>query len=238
MVPRGGGRTESCGFHHPGRFREAHINGIQRYLESVKNETQVRSIELSGLRGNGEEFPLELSITPVQDRHDLLFVVCLRDISASKRAEERAHLAEEELRAIVDTIPAMAVRHRADGTIDFVNETWRGYTGLSLESWNGRGNIAIHPDDLSRVEEAWLAALKNNDPFETEQRLRRADGEYRWHSIRRVPLRDDNGEVVAWYGQVTTSMTGNSLRPRCVRVRRSWRMPSESCKRWSIRFRH
>ncbi|MBR0766359.1 PAS domain S-box protein [Bradyrhizobium sp. vgs-9] len=184
----------------PERFREAHINGIQRYLESVKNETQVRSIELSGLRGNGEEFPLELSITPVQDRHDLLFVVCLRDISASKRAEERAHLAEEELRAIVDTIPAMAVRHRADGTIDFVNETWRGYTGLSLESWNGRGNIAIHPDDLSRVEEAWLAALKNNDPFETEQRLRRADGEYRWHSIRRVPLRDDNGEVVAWYG--------------------------------------
>ncbi|MBR0822446.1 PAS domain S-box protein [Bradyrhizobium liaoningense] len=184
----------------PERFREAHINVIQRYLESDKNEAQGRSIVLSGLRSNGEEVPLELSITPVQDVDDLLLVACLRDLSESKRAEERARLAEEELRAIVDTIPAMAVRYRADGTIDFVNETWRSYTGLSLESWYGRGNIAIHPDDLSRVEEAWLAALNKNDPFETEQRLRRADGEYRWHSIRRMPLRDDNGVVVAWYG--------------------------------------
>jgi PAS domain S-box-containing protein len=117
-----------------------------------------------------------------------------------KRAELRARLAEQELRATIDTMPALAARHRADGTIDFVNQTWRSYTGFSQAGWKGRGSVITHPDDLAQVEQAWLAALTTGQPFETEQRLRRADGEYRWHFIRRVPLRDDKADVIAWYG--------------------------------------
>jgi len=117
-----------------------------------------------------------------------------------KRVEERARLAEQELQATIDTIPALAARHRADGTIDFVNRNWRNYTGLSQDEWKGRGAVVIHPDDLPGVDDAWLAHVATGEPFETEQRLRRADGEYRWHFIRRVPLRDDKGEVIAWYG--------------------------------------
>jgi PAS domain S-box-containing protein len=117
-----------------------------------------------------------------------------------KRAEQRARRAEEELRATIDTIPALAARHRPDGVIDFVNQTWRSYTGLSQASWKDRGSVVTHPDDLSRVEQAWLAHLETGEPFETEQRLRRADGEYRWHVVRRVPLRNDDGELIAWYG--------------------------------------
>jgi PAS domain S-box-containing protein len=117
-----------------------------------------------------------------------------------KRVEERARLAERELQATIDTIPALAARHRADGTIDFVNQNWRNYTGLSQGEWKGRGSVVTHPDDLARVDDAWLAHLATGEPFETEQRLRRADGAYRWHFIRRVPLRNDNGDVIAWYG--------------------------------------
>ena len=58
----------------------------------------------------------------------------------------------------------------------------------------------VHPDDLAWVEQVWLAHLKTGEAFETEQRLRNADGEYRWHFLRRVPLRNDSGEVIAWYG--------------------------------------
>jgi PAS domain S-box-containing protein len=117
-----------------------------------------------------------------------------------RRVEERARLAEQELQATIDTIPALAARHRADGTIDFVNQNWRNYTGLSQDEWKGRGAVVIHPDDLPGVDDAWLAHVASGEPFETEQRLRRADGEYRWHFIRRVPLRDDKGDVIAWYG--------------------------------------
>ncbi len=117
-----------------------------------------------------------------------------------KHAEQRARLAEQELRATIDTIPALAARHRADGVIDFVNQTWRRYTGISQASWKDRGGVAIHPDDRPRVDRAWLDALATGEPFETEQRLRNVEGEYRWHVLRRVPLRNDDGEVIAWYG--------------------------------------
>jgi C4-dicarboxylate-specific signal transduction histidine kinase len=63
-----------------------------------------------------------------------------------------------------------------------------------------RWGVAIHPDDLPLVEAAWRAHLPTGEPFQIEHRLRRADGEYRWHLVRRVPLRNEDGEVIRWYG--------------------------------------
>ncbi|MEI9924151.1 MAG: PAS domain-containing protein [Bradyrhizobium sp.] len=119
---------------------------------------------------------------------------------ARRRSEQALSEARHELQLMVDTIPALVVRHRADGVIDFVNQTWRSYTGLSHAGWNVRGSITIHPDDVPRAQEVWLSALKNGEPFDTELRIRRADGEYRLHFVRRVPLHDDHGDLVAWYG--------------------------------------
>jgi PAS domain S-box-containing protein len=119
---------------------------------------------------------------------------------ARRRSEEALTEARHELQLIIDTIPALVVRHRADGVIDFVNQTWRSYTGLSHAGWNVRGSITIHPDDVPQAQEVWLSALKNGEPFDTELRIRRADGEYRRHFVRRVPQRGDHGDVVAWYG--------------------------------------
>jgi PAS domain S-box-containing protein len=129
------------------------------------------------------------------------------DIEDRKTAEqERERLlqlerqAERELQLTIDTIPAIVVRHRRDGSPEFLNQTWRTYTGLSQDSWQGqRWAVAVHPDDAPMVEAAWRAHLPTGQPFETEQRLRRADGEYRWFLVRRVPLRDANGQVIRWY---------------------------------------
>ena len=129
------------------------------------------------------------------------------DIQDRKTAEqERERLlqlerqAERELQLTIDTIPAIVVRHRRDGSPEFLNQTWRTYTGLSQDSWQGqRWAVAVHPDDAPKVEAAWRAHLPTGQPFETEQRLRRADGEYRWFLVRRVPLRDENGQVIRWY---------------------------------------
>ncbi len=116
-----------------------------------------------------------------------------------KQAEQRAQSAEQELRAIIDTIPVLVLRHRADGIIDFVNQVGRDYSGIVTTTWARRTSAITHPDDIGRLEEAWDAALATGEPFESEQRLRRADGEYRWFSTRRVPLRNSDGEVIAWY---------------------------------------
>ncbi|WP_275944992.1 PAS domain-containing protein [Bradyrhizobium sp. dw_411] len=117
------------------------------------------------------------------------------------RAEENTRRAEQELQLLVDNIPVLAARYRADGSMDFRNKVWRDYTGLSQDNAEGhRWGSALHPDDREMVERAWRAHIASGEAFEIEQRLRRTDGEYRWHWIRRVPLRDDNGNVIRWYG--------------------------------------
>jgi PAS domain S-box-containing protein len=118
-----------------------------------------------------------------------------------QRAEEKTRQAERELQVTIDTVPVGIVRYRREGSIDFVNQTYRSFTGLSLENMDGsRWGPATHSGDLPTVEREWHAHMAKGEAFETEQRIRSSDGEYRWHWVRRVPLRDDNGDVIAWYG--------------------------------------
>jgi PAS domain S-box-containing protein len=125
----------------------------------------------------------------------------LRENAERRAAEQKTGQAERELQATIDMIPALVARYRADGAIEFVNRTWQDYTGVSLESARGRPRgVAIHPDDLPMLENAWRAHMATGEPFELEQRARRLDGQYRWHWVQRVPLRDENGNVVKWYG--------------------------------------
>jgi len=124
-----------------------------------------------------------------------------RENAERKRAEDRARRTEQEFQLTVDMIPVLAARYRPDGFMDFRNRTWRNYTGLSQDNLEGqRWGTALHPDDLPMVEREWRTHIATGEPFEIEQRLRRADGEYRWHWVRRVPLRDDAGNVIRWYG--------------------------------------
>src|ERR1700741_3928465 len=105
---------------------------------------------------------------------------------------------------IIDTIPALAWSALPDGSVDFVNQRWMDYTGLSLGQGLGLGGrAAFHPEDLPRLGAEWRAALAEGEQFETEARVRRKDGEYRWFLIRAVPLRDQTGNIVKWYGTNT-----------------------------------
>src|SRR6266403_208948 len=114
-------------------------------------------------------------------------------------ADEASDAVEERLRLIIDTIPAIAWRKLPDGSADFLNRNFREYTGLSPEDGLGWGWMnAFHPDD--RLVEEWRTALAAGKPFERETRLRRADGQYRWFLVRAVPLRDERGNVVKWFG--------------------------------------
>jgi PAS domain S-box-containing protein len=126
----------------------------------------------------------------------------LRAENAERRqAEERARQAQQELQLTIDTIPVLAARYRADGFMEFRNRNWRDYTGLSQDNLEGhRWGGAVHPDDLAMVEQEWRAHIATGEAFDLEQRLRRADGEYRWHWVRRVPLRNEMGEAIKWYG--------------------------------------
>ncbi|PYU32761.1 MAG: hypothetical protein DMG28_10525 [Acidobacteria bacterium] len=106
---------------------------------------------------------------------------------------------EERLQLIIDTIPTIVWSKLPDGSADFLNQRFREYTGFSLVDGLGWGWMnAFHPED--RGTEEWRADLAAGKPFEKEVRLRRNDGEYRWFLLRAVPLRDEHGNIVKWYG--------------------------------------
>jgi PAS domain S-box-containing protein len=112
---------------------------------------------------------------------------------------------EQELRDVIEAMPTMVWIARTDGSNEFGNRRWQEYTGLSQETTVGSGwQDAVHPKDLKRHWEKWRASLASGEPFENEVRYRRAaDGEYRWFLSRAVPLRDEHGKILRWYGVST-----------------------------------
>jgi formate hydrogenlyase transcriptional activator len=111
---------------------------------------------------------------------------------------------DDFLRTMIDQIPTLAWSCRPDGSAEFVNQRWLDYTGLSLEEAVGWGwQATIHPEDLGKTMETWLRLTASEEPGEGEARLRRFDGEYRWFLARAVPVRDDWGKVIRWYGTST-----------------------------------
>src|SRR4029077_13050511 len=118
---------------------------------------------------------------------------------------EDLRLSERELRDVIEAMPTMVWIAGTDGSNEFGNRRWQEYAGLSHERTVGPGwQDAVHPTDLQRHWEKWCASLASGEPFENEVRYRRAaDGEYRWFLSRAVPLRDEHGKILRWYGVST-----------------------------------
>jgi PAS domain S-box-containing protein len=126
------------------------------------------------------------------------------DIEDRKRAEDAVRRSEEHLRLVIDTVPAMLHSARPDGYVDFFNKRWLEYVGVSLEDIRGWGwTNVLHPDDVEGVVGQWRSSVATGKPFEAEARLRRADGEYRLMLLRKVPLHNETGSIVKWYGSST-----------------------------------
>jgi PAS domain S-box-containing protein len=131
------------------------------------------------------------------------------DITERKQSEEakerlrklEAELAEK-LRDVIETMPTMVWIARTDGSNEFANHYWQEYTGLSHERSVGSAwQDVVHPADLKRHLEKWCVSRASGEPFENEVRYRRAaDGQYRWFLARAVPLRDQRGKILKWYG--------------------------------------
>jgi PAS domain S-box-containing protein len=135
------------------------------------------------------------------DSGNIEFVGAVMDVTAAKQAEDRILRNEKELRLTIETIPAFVGTALPNGSVDFVSQSWLDYTGLSREEWLGWGWMKVtHPEDLDRSVENWRAALAVGRPIESELRVRQASGEYRWFLGRNVPLRDEKGNIVKWYG--------------------------------------
>jgi PAS domain S-box-containing protein len=159
---------------------------------------------------NGPETAIVLKVAPAYYQTYWFGLSCFAAFLALLWALHRWRIhqlsgQEKRLRDVVETIPAMTFTASSDGSSTFVNKRWTEYTGLSVEDTSGAGwQRAIHPEDLARHSEKWRISVATGQPFEDEARFHRAvDGEYRWFLVRGVPLRDQHGKIVTWYGTLT-----------------------------------
>ena len=106
-----------------------------------------------------------------------------------------------DLRRIIDSAPALIHTGRPDGHLDFFNQRWLEFIGVpqaDLLGWEW--TASIHPDDVDVFVEKWRTSVATGRPFQEESRVRRADGEYRWMIHQKIPLRDQDGAVLKWFG--------------------------------------
>jgi PAS domain S-box-containing protein len=139
------------------------------------------------------------------------FAGAVMDITEQERARialESAYAAikksEFQFRTTLDSIPVQVWCAFPDGSAEFQSRPWLEYTGLSAEkarSWGWKD--AIHPEDAEQYVRKWLEIKASQAPGEAEARFRRFDGQYRWFLVRAVPLRDEQGNIIRWYGTST-----------------------------------
>jgi two-component system cell cycle sensor histidine kinase/response regulator CckA len=127
-------------------------------------------------------------------------VANIRDVTDRVRSEEALRRSEEELRLLADAIPEIVWVAGPDGANIYANRRWLEYTGDRPEDPLGAGwERVIHPDDRPRVALAWAKSAHSGVAYESEYRLRRHDGEYRWFLARGAASRDAQGRVARWY---------------------------------------
>ena len=126
------------------------------------------------------------------------------DVTAAHEAVAALRKSEAQFRTLAEAMPNHVWTATPDGSLDWFNSQVYAYSGAKFEQLQGMnwGDL-VHPDDISRANERWSASLAAGAVYETEFRLRRADGAWRWHIARAAPLMGDDGKVTRWIGTNT-----------------------------------
>ncbi|MFB2818498.1 PAS domain S-box protein [Umezakia ovalisporum] len=120
------------------------------------------------------------------------------------RSEQALQHSEYQLRLITETIPQHVWTALPNGTLDYYNKRWRDFTGKTLAQMESDGWYDIvHPEDLPRVKKLWNQSVQTGSEYQAEARLLFHTGEYRWILGQALPLRDQKGNIVKWYGTNT-----------------------------------
>ncbi len=189
-----------------GRFvDQTCIADFQELLRRVNAGEQV-NLELKIHTLKGAPLWLELRASPVRLPTGEIVAIfgIARDISSRKQVEQALSESEQRFRSLIEVIPQQVWTADPEGNICFVNQRTVDYFGVPAGQIYGSGwESLIHPEDLEDVRCRWRRVVSEGTLYEVQFRLRRKDGNYRWHLGVAMPMRDDQGRIVQWFGAST-----------------------------------
>jgi PAS domain S-box-containing protein len=187
----------------PQRFRAEHRAHIRRFGESGVTSRAMGALSTPcAARANGQEFPIDASISHVEaDGRNLFTVIIIRDITERRRAEEAVRESEERFRLVANTAPVMIWMSGPDKLRNYFNQPWLEFTGRPVKAELGNGWAeGVHPEDLKLCVDTYTRAFDLRESFQMQYRLRRHDGEYRWVFDTGVPRFNPDGSFAGYIG--------------------------------------
>jgi PAS domain S-box-containing protein len=175
---------------------------LERRVQERTRELRKANEELQG--EISERLRAELERELLLQREQSARVAAEEAVHANDELLQALRASEEQYRFLAEAIPNLVWTARPDGALDYLNQRWQEYTGRSateIEGWQWKN--VIHPEDVGPMVSTWAEILATGAVYEIEIRIRRADGAYRWHLGRAVPLRDPGGRITRWFGTCT-----------------------------------
>src|SRR5882762_1920288 len=183
---------------------------VQRQIDSATSHGKDCNLEYRLLLPDDSVKHVHVVAHPAKDKAgNLEFIGAVTDITERKAAEERIRRQEAEFRQILDLAPQQVRVYGPGGERLYANRIALDYYGVSLEEWQQttglsfRSSLFVHPDNRERATRDFDTHRSSGSAYESELRVRGADGNYRWFLARHNPLHDDKGQVKHWYVALT-----------------------------------
>jgi PAS domain S-box-containing protein len=197
--------SEIYGKHLREVLGEASYAAIRPYVEQVLAGQEVAFESQIPYKDGGTRY-INATYVPRFNSEGTIegFVALVNDVSDRKQAEAALRESEERYRYLAESIPQLVWTANAEGVLIDVNQRWLEFTGLTLsQAQTGGWETIVHPEDVPVLSQQWVAAQHNSTYYQAEGRMRQADGGYRWHLHQAVPLKDEQGQVIKWFGTAT-----------------------------------
>ena len=181
------------------------LDGVYRTGQAVTGQGSSLRVQRSA-GGAIEERFVDFVYQPIRDTDGTITGIFVQgsDVTDAKHAVDALRASEAQFRTFAQAVPNHVWTAPPNGLLDWFNDRVYEYSGASVGELDGQdwGRI-VHPNDLPGAAERWAEALSTGRTYEAEFRVRRADGAYRWHIARALPIRDTNGAIARWIGTNT-----------------------------------